>query len=155
MRFGRQAHFLAHGEIGVELERRGLRRVARLDPQGKDNAAVVAERLAAVGLFDTLRRGKLGFDARDIVGSGKVQRRRQAGVAGIAPIGDRAGRKSNLEPGEIAAARDEARLRLRGERPIGRERIGGERGRAGKDEAKARQRARLQSAGLLRPREAS
>ena len=31
MRLGRQAHFLAHGEIGVELERDRLRGVARLD----------------------------------------------------------------------------------------------------------------------------
>src|SRR6202041_713000 len=59
MRLGRQAHFLAHGKIGVELERRRLRGIARLDPQRKNNAAVVAERLAAVGLFDTLWRRKL------------------------------------------------------------------------------------------------
>src|SRR5258708_17251532 len=110
MRVGRQAHFLALGEIGVELERHGLRGVTGLYPKRKNDAAVVAERLAAVGLFDTLRRGKLRFDARDIVGCGKVQRRRQASVARITPIGDRAGRKSNFEPGEIVAASDQARL---------------------------------------------
>src|SRR6202012_406746 len=124
MRFGRQAHFLAYSEIGAELERRGLRRVARFDLQRKYNAAVLAERLPAVGLFDTLWRGKLGFDARDVVGSGKVQRRRETSIARIAPVSDRAGRKSNLESGEIPAARDEAGLRFRRDGPIGRERIG-------------------------------
>src|SRR5258708_37152537 len=121
MRVGRQAHFLALGEIGVELERHGLRGVTGLYPKRKNDAAVVAERLAAVGLFDTLRRGKLRFDARDIVGCGKVQRRRQASLAWIAPIGDRAGRQRNLEPGEVPAPCAEPRLRLPGPPPLGSE----------------------------------
>ncbi len=92
-RFGRQADLLAHGEIGVELEHDRLRRVARLDQNRKDDAAVIAERFAAVRLLDALRRWVLGLDARHILGSGKIERWRQAGVAGIAPIGDRARRE--------------------------------------------------------------
>ena len=155
MRLGRQAHFLAHGEVGVELERRGLRGIARLDRARERRRRRRSRTPRRRRPRDALRRRKLHFHARDIVGSGKVERRRQAGVAGIAPIRDRARLKSNLEPREIAAARDEARLRLGGSAP-NRSRTNRRRTRARRQgQAKARPRARLRSAGLLRPRKAS
>ena len=103
---------------------RGFTRPAESD------AALVAERLAAIGLLDALRRGKKGLDACDIVGRGKIQRRRDASVARIAPIGDRPGRKGDLEPGEVAVACNEPRLGFRAERPISQEQIRGVRRRA-------------------------
>ena len=75
----------------------GFAGVARVNPQGKDDAAVIAESLAAVGLLDSLRRRKQRLDRSRHCPSRKIEGRRQAGIAGIAPIGDRAGREPDLE----------------------------------------------------------
>ena len=108
----------------------GFARVARVNSQGKDHAAVIAESLAAVGLVHALRGGISGLDRLDIVRTSKIEGRRQAGIAWIAPIGDRAGREPDLEARQIAARRNEPRLMLRAWRPIGREGVGGKRGQS-------------------------
>jgi hypothetical protein len=55
-----------------------------------------------------LGRGKARFGAREVLRAGEVEAWRRARVAGIAPIGDRAGREADFDRRFARRAGDEA-----------------------------------------------
>jgi hypothetical protein len=55
--------------------------------QGQDQRLLVAQRLTAGAIVELLRRRPQYGDRIDIVGFGKIEPRRHAGIAGVAPIG--------------------------------------------------------------------
>src|SRR5271166_1163699 len=124
-RLRRQADFLADCVVRVHSQRCGLCGIATLDTQRQNDAVFVAKGLAAVGFGDSFGGGKDGLYLGDVVRAGEVEGRRHAGVARVAPVGDCPGREPYLEARQTLARRDEARLRFRAARPIGREFVGG------------------------------
>ena len=83
----RDAKISADGIAELEMQRRLFRHVFSSDLQRQDDMIDIADRIAAGAVGETLRRRPQHGGGFHIIGPGKIESRRNAGIAGIAPIG--------------------------------------------------------------------
>ncbi len=83
----RDAQISADRIAELEMQRRLFRRILRRDLQRQDDVIDIADRVAAGAVGKSLRRRPQHGGRFHIVGAGKIEGRRHAGIAGIAPIG--------------------------------------------------------------------
>src|SRR6516162_3546965 len=102
--FGRHAQRLAHRIVKLETQLHRSRAILRHDRKRQDDVAGISNRDQVV-FRDGLRRGPQHVDGLDVLRSRKVEARRHAGVAGIAPIGVPAALESDLDAGADGFAR--------------------------------------------------
>ncbi len=79
------------------MQRGQLRHVVCDDLQRKHNVTDITDRVAAIAVEKPLRRWPEHGYRSDVLGAAEIERRRHAGVAGIAPIGFPAGIEPNFE----------------------------------------------------------
>src|SRR5262245_10989603 len=106
--FRRHAQRLAHRIVELETQLDRFRAILRHDRKRQDDVAGISNRDQVV-FRDGPRRRPQHVDGLDVLRSGKVEARRHAGVAGIAPIGVPATLESDLDAGTEYFARRRGR----------------------------------------------